>query len=151
MEAGADRAGGAPPLGPALALAAAAGALAFAMQTGRSALGPVGAALAVWLVAGALTDLWLRGGRGGLSDKALRLTRLPRADWGKLLAHSGLGITIFGVAAMTAWQVEDIRVAKVGETLRGCGLSDHAERGDPLRGAELSDHDGRYVGVPGRR
>ncbi|MGB5558109.1 MAG: heme lyase CcmF/NrfE family subunit [Paracoccaceae bacterium] len=109
------------PLGPALALAVAVGALAFAMQTGRSALGPVGAALAVWLVAGALTDLWLRGGRGGLSEKTLRLIRLPRADWGKLLAHSGLGITIFGVAAMTAWQVEDIRVAKVGESFEVAG------------------------------
>ena len=46
---------------------------------------------------------------------------MPRSDWGKLLAHSGLGITIFGVAAMTAWQVEDIRVAKVGETFEVAG------------------------------
>jgi cytochrome c-type biogenesis protein CcmF len=109
------------PLGPALALAVAFGGLAFAMQTGHSALGPVGAALAVWLVAGALTDLWLRAGRGDLAGKLQRLSRLPRADWGKLFAHSGLGITIFGVAAMTAWSVEDIRVASVGETFEVAG------------------------------
>jgi cytochrome c-type biogenesis protein CcmF len=35
---------------------------------------------------------------------------LPRADWGKACAHAGLGVTIFGIAGMTAWQVEDIRV-----------------------------------------
>ncbi len=109
------------PLVPALVLAIALGGLVFAMQTGRSALGPVGAALAVWLVAGSVTDLWLRGGRGDPVQKARRISRLPRADWGKFLAHSGLGITIFGIAAITAWQVEDIRVAEVGETFEVAG------------------------------
>mgnify|MGYP003603030394 FL=1 len=42
--------------------------------------------------------------------------RLPRAGWGKAAAHSGLGITVFAVAAMNAWAVEDIRVAQLGET-----------------------------------
>ncbi len=101
---------------PALALAVALGGLAFAVQTGRSALGPVGAALAVWLVTGSLTDIWQRSGRGVVPVRIRRITRLPRADWGKFFAHTGLGITIFGIAAMTAWQVEDIRVAEVGET-----------------------------------
>ena len=42
--------------------------------------------------------------------------RLPRADWGKAVAHAGLGITIFGIAAMTAWVTEDIRVVQKGGT-----------------------------------
>ncbi len=99
-----------------LALAVAAGALAYAMQTGRSALGPVGLALAVWLVGGALTDIALRTGRGGLARRIRRLGTLPRADWGKAVAHSGLGITMFGIAGLMAWEAEDIRVAKVGES-----------------------------------
>lgn len=53
------------PLAGAFALAVAVGALAFAMQTGRSALGPVGLFLAAWLVTGAAVDLWSRTGRGG--------------------------------------------------------------------------------------
>lgn len=32
------------------------------------------------------------------------------------MAHGGLGVTFIGVALMLAWNVEDIRVAKVGET-----------------------------------
>ena len=99
---------------PVAVLALALGGLAFAMQTGRSALGPVGAALGAWVVFGALWDLWSRTGRGG--DRLGRLTRLPRADWGKATAHSGLGITVFAAAAMNAWMVEDIRVAREGET-----------------------------------
>ncbi|NEY88769.1 heme lyase CcmF/NrfE family subunit [Tabrizicola oligotrophica] len=104
------------PLRGALALALALGLLAFALQTGRSALGPVGLALGAWVVLGALIDLWNRAGRGGLADKFARLGRLGRADWGKATAHSGLGVTIFAVAAMHAWAIEDIRVVNVGET-----------------------------------
>ncbi len=43
-----------------------------------------------------------------------RLGRLPRADWGKAVAHGGLGVTIFAVSAMLAWKTEDIRVVPVG-------------------------------------
>ncbi len=104
------------PLAALAAVAAAAAALAFAVQTGRSALGPVGLALGIWVVGGAALDLWMRGGRGGPADRLRRIMQLPRADWGKAVAHGGMGITIFGVAGILAWQVEDIRVANIGET-----------------------------------
>jgi cytochrome c-type biogenesis protein CcmF len=102
-------------LWPAAVLAVALGALAFAMQTGRTALGPVGVALGAWVVAGSALDLWARTGRDGLTVRMGRLTRLPRADWGKAVAHAGLGISIFAIAAHLAWMEEDIRVAQVGE------------------------------------
>ena len=101
---------------PALVLALALGGLAFAMQTGRSALGPVGLMLGAWVILGALTDVWGKTGREGVSARLSRLGRLPRADWGKLSAHGGLGVTIIAVAAMNAWKIEDIRVVQVGES-----------------------------------
>ena len=101
-------------LAPAFALAVALGVLVFALQTGRSALGPVGLFLGAWLVMGALVDLWSRTGRGG--GRLRRLMRLPRADWGKAVAHAGLGITMAGIAGMLAWEVEDIRVVHPGES-----------------------------------
>ncbi len=104
------------PLWGLLALAMAAGALVWTMQTGRSILAPVGMILLVWLVGGAVADTYTRTGRGDWRAKLRRLRNLPRADWGKSVAHGGLGVTIFGIAAITAWQVEDIRVAEVGET-----------------------------------
>jgi cytochrome c-type biogenesis protein CcmF len=103
------------PLWGVLALAIAAGALAWTMQSGRSILGPIGAVLAVWLVGGAAMDIWARTGRGGFSGRFARLTRLPRADWGRVVAHGGLGICMFGIAGMMAWETEDIRVVQVGE------------------------------------
>ncbi|WP_108385164.1 heme lyase CcmF/NrfE family subunit [Yoonia sediminilitoris] len=115
-------------LGMWLLLAVALAGLAFAIQSGKSALGPVGVALGVWVVGGALADLWMRSGREGWTVRLRRISRLPRADWGKATAHIGMGVTIFGIAAMLAWQKEDIRVADIGDRWEvgqfGFGLED---------------------------
>lgn len=103
------------PLAGLAVLSLAMAGLFYAIYAGRSLLGPAGVLLGVWVVGGAVVDLLLRAGRGGLSDRLGRVMRLPRGDWGKTVAHAGMGVTIFGVAAMTAWQQEDIRVAQVGE------------------------------------
>ncbi len=109
------------PLRTVFVLSVAVGVLAWAMQTGRSGLGPVGLFLAAWLVSGAAVDLWSRTGRG--ENRFGRLARLPRADWGKAVAHAGFGITIAGVAAMMAWETEDIRVVQEGETFELSGFT----------------------------
>jgi len=104
------------PLWPAALLAVALAGLAYAMQTGRSAMGPIGVLLGVWVVAGSLIDLWSRTGRGDTGGRIRRLGRLPRGDWGKMVSHGGMGITVLAIAGHLAWQEEDIRVAREGET-----------------------------------
>ncbi len=103
------------PLMGAAVLALSVAALVWAMQSGKSALAPTGMALGAWLISGSIVDLWKRTGRGGVAGRFSRLFKLPRADWGKGLAHSGLGIVFIGISGLLAWQVEDIRVAKIGE------------------------------------
>ncbi|MEM8849855.1 MAG: heme lyase CcmF/NrfE family subunit [Pseudomonadota bacterium] len=105
------------PLLPAAGLALAVVGLVWAMQTGRSLGGPLGAGLGVWLVVASLIDLMSRTGRGRLGERLGRAMRLPRADWGKMLAHGGLGITIFGVAALVSWEQERIEVMEIGDTM----------------------------------
>ncbi|MEM7488500.1 MAG: heme lyase CcmF/NrfE family subunit [Pseudomonadota bacterium] len=105
------------PLMPAAVLALAVTGLVWAMQTGRSLGGPLGAGLGVWLVVASLVDLMSRTGRGDWSARLGRATRLPRADWGKMLAHGGLGITIFGVAALVSWERERIEVMEIGDAM----------------------------------
>lgn len=107
----------------ALALAVALAGLAFALQTGRSALGPIGVLLGSWLVLGVLVDLWTRGGRQGPAARLRRIARLPRADWGKTLAHGGLGVTMFAVCAVLGWSSEDIRVVQPGESFEHRGYT----------------------------
>ncbi|WBU60865.1 heme lyase CcmF/NrfE family subunit [Paracoccus albus] len=102
------------PLRGAIFLTLAVMILVFAVSTGRSGLAVIGAGLGAWLIFGALAELWFRTGSAGLS----RLRRLPRADWGKALAHAGLGVTFIGISLLMAWQVEDIRTARIGESFQ---------------------------------
>jgi len=100
------------PLIPAAALAIVAFFFVWSVQSERTILGPVGFLLGVWLVGGAFTDLWSRLGRGEIAGRLGRLARLPRADWGRVAAHAGLGVTFMGISGLMAWQVEDIRVVQ---------------------------------------
>jgi cytochrome c-type biogenesis protein CcmF len=104
-------------LAPVGMLALALAGLFWAVGTDRSLAGPLGVALGVWLVVASVVDLLSRTGRGPWRERLGRTTRLPRADWGKMLAHGGLGITIFGIAGLVAWEQERIAVMNVGETL----------------------------------
>ncbi|MFC3630392.1 heme lyase CcmF/NrfE family subunit [Paracoccus angustae] len=118
------------PLWPALALTGAVMALVWAVSTGRSAIAVIGAGLGAWMMFGAIAELIHRTGQSGLS----RLARLPRADWGKATAHAGLGVTFIGIALLTAWQVEDVRVAQVGQPFRVGGYDITLARVDEVEG-----------------
>ncbi|NNL17353.1 MAG: heme lyase CcmF/NrfE family subunit [Boseongicola sp.] len=106
------------PLWIVMAMTFAVAALVWVIQTERSLIAPIGSALGSWLVFGSAADLWQRTGRGSFSNRLRRILRLPRADMGRVTAHAGLGITFIGIAALTAWQIEDIRVATPGESFR---------------------------------
>lgn len=105
---------------PSMVLAFAVLTLVFVVQTGKSLLGPIGLALGIWLLSGAAQDI---ASKLGKKRDLSRLLRLPRADWGRFLAHGGLGITIAGIAGLTAWTVEDIRVVQIGETFDVAGYT----------------------------
>ena len=124
------------PLWGVLALAVALGALVWMLQTGRSMLAPIGIALAVWLVLGAITDVAsrIRLRQVGFGESLRRARNLPRADWGKAVAHAGLGVTFFGIAAITAWESEDIRVVRLGDAFPAAGYT--------LRLDAVEEHEG---------
>ncbi|MEM7746227.1 MAG: heme lyase CcmF/NrfE family subunit [Pseudomonadota bacterium] len=102
----------------AAAAALAVGGAVMGFQEGYGLLAPIGLALAAWLILGVFVELYERG---GFAKKGLggfrRLAGLPRADWGKSIAHAGLGLTVMGIAAVSAWEIEDIRLARPGDTI----------------------------------
>ena len=142
-------------LAPAAGLALAVAGLAWSVGTGRSLLAPIGMGLGAWLVFGAGTDLWTRTGRGAIAARLGRLKRLPRADWGRGLAHAGLGVVFIGISGLLAWQVEDIRTAQVGETFTVAGyqvtLEDVSRKQGPNYEATVATmriaKDGREIAV----
>jgi cytochrome c-type biogenesis protein CcmF len=81
-------------------------------------LAPFGVALGVWVVAGALAE-WaarVRLLQVPLAESLRRAWGLPRAAWGGMLAHAGVGIAVIGIVATSAWQSEAVRAMKPGES-----------------------------------
>ncbi|MDO5605047.1 MAG: heme lyase CcmF/NrfE family subunit [Paracoccus sp. (in: a-proteobacteria)] len=139
------------PLRGALILSLAVMTLVFAISTGHSALAVIGAGLGSWLVFGAAAELWFRTGSAGAS----RLLRLPRADWGKAIAHSGLGVTFIGVSLLMAWEIEDIRTVPIGGSFEVGGYEITLQAVDEVQGPNYVStmasmavaRDGRHVAV----
>ena len=95
------------------------------VQPGTSIFGPAGIALGTWLILGALADFFLkiRVGKISLIQSVRWLIQLPGTDWGKMFAHAGLGLTIMGISAITAWEQEDIRIAYPHQEFKVGGYS----------------------------
>jgi cytochrome c-type biogenesis protein CcmF len=80
-------------------------------------LAPLGMALGAWLIFGSLADLAKRIAlfNAPVKTSLSRIVGLPRSSLGMTAAHSGLGLMIIGIIAITLWKVEHIAAMKPGE------------------------------------
>lgn len=80
------------------------------VQTGAPILAAVGIGIGIYLVIGSLAELWMRAGLGrmALSKSFGRLKGLPRSIYGTAIAHFGVGVTVIGIVAVSAFSSEDI-------------------------------------------
>jgi cytochrome c-type biogenesis protein CcmF len=103
----------------AMALGILALAVTFAIQRGGPVLAPFGIGLAVYVMAGAITDLVERIGlfRMPLGVAFARARGLPRSTFGTAVAHFAAGILLFGVIAESQWNAERIVTLKPGESV----------------------------------
>src|SRR5580692_8051269 len=100
-------------------IAAVAIAAAFALQHGGPVLAPFGVGLALFVMAGAVTDLAERTMilRIPIGSALRRAVGLPRSAWGTAVAHFGIGVTLLGIVVVTAWGAERIAALRPGETV----------------------------------
>src|SRR5262245_28269884 len=103
----------------AIAIAVITVAVIFAMEGGGPVLVPFAIGLALFVMAGALTDIVERTGllKVPFRTALLRASGLPRSAWGTAFAHFGLGITLLGIIGETQWGVERIAELKPGQTI----------------------------------
>jgi cytochrome c-type biogenesis protein CcmF len=94
-------------------------AVTFAVEGGGPILVPFVFGLAVFVIAGALTDLVERTGLLKISFATAfsRARGLPRSTWGTALAHLGLGITLLGIVGETQLGTERIAEVKPGQSI----------------------------------
>jgi len=77
----------------------------------------IGVGLALFVIAGALSDLVDRSGllRMPIRIALRRAVGLPRSAWGAAVAHMGLGLTLLGIVGETQWGTERIVMLKPSE------------------------------------
>jgi cytochrome c-type biogenesis protein CcmF len=99
-------------------------AIVAAVEGGVSVLAPFGIGLALFVMAGALTDIVERVGlfRVPLSVVRQRAAGLPRSVWGTAFAHFGIAVTLLGVVSVGTWESERIVGLKPSQTVSLSGF-----------------------------
>ncbi|TPJ28311.1 heme lyase CcmF/NrfE family subunit [Mesorhizobium sp. B2-8-3] len=131
----------------AFALAIAAMLVTGLFIDGASVFAALGVGLAVWLVAGALTDLAVKSGFGSVAPGIMlrRFAGLPRSVFGTALAHLGLGLTLLGIVGTLCFGTEKILSMHPGETLELSGHTLRFEGLSPQKGPNFTEDRGRFL------
>ena len=92
-------------------------AIVWAWALGGATFAPLAIGLAVFVIAGALSDMIERVGvfRVPLATAVRRAQGLPRSSWGTMFAHAGIGVALIGIVCETTWNSEYIRSMKIGD------------------------------------
>jgi cytochrome c-type biogenesis protein CcmF len=99
-------------------------AIVVATASEISILAPFGIGLALFVMAGAVTDVVERVGlfRVSLSVVRQRAAGLPRSVWGTAFAHFGIAVTLLGVVTVGTWASERIVGLKPSQTVSLSGF-----------------------------
>jgi len=106
-------------------LAVGAGIVTAALQGPGPWLAPIGIALGLWLIAGALSETAFRVKlfQAPGAETWRRAINLPRSAYGSALAHLGVGVMVLGITATSAWRTEEILAMKPGESVEISGYT----------------------------
>jgi cytochrome c-type biogenesis protein CcmF len=98
-------------------------AVLWAWVRGGSAFAPLAIGLAVFVIVGALTDLAERCMlfRVPLPIALRRARGLPRATWGTVFAHAGVGVALIGIVCESTWNTELITTLKPNDVAKVAG------------------------------
>lgn len=110
-------------LWPAFAAALAVAALTLYLSHAKQVLAAAGIGLAFWAIFGALTDLAVKSGgrKTPLLTRLRRLKALPAAFWGTAFAHMGLGVSLFGMLAVSSFERDYLGAVKPGQAVELAG------------------------------
>jgi cytochrome c-type biogenesis protein CcmF len=100
-------------------LSAVAIAAAFALEHHGPVLAPFGVGIAIFVMAGAVTDIVERTMILRIPFNAVlhRAIGMPRSVWGTAFAHFGMGASLLGIVSVTAWGSEHIAAIKQGDVI----------------------------------
>jgi len=115
---------------------------------------PFGIGLGIWMITGAIVEIAERTKflRAPFGTFISRLKGLPGASIGMALAHMGLGVTVIGIVAISAWKTEKILVLNPGQSVEIAGTTVKFISTIPGDGPNYSSITGRFeVSVDGKK
>ena len=115
--------------------------------TERSALlGAIGISLFVWLAGSTLLFWWkIVAGNSGLHASFLkRLTMIPRATHGMMIAHLGAAIVVLGITGACLWKYEHEQVIKPSESFKLGSFDIRLDSEKLIRGANYSVNESHF-------
>ncbi|MEX2479516.1 MAG: cytochrome c-type biogenesis CcmF C-terminal domain-containing protein, partial [Gammaproteobacteria bacterium] len=108
---------------------------------------PLGLFLGFWVAFGALADLGDRAKlfRADLGTSMRRLFGLPRTVWATAIAHFGIGVTVIGIVATTAWERELVTTMRPGDTAELAGYEISFDGLQRVAGPNYSSERGQFT------
>jgi cytochrome c-type biogenesis protein CcmF len=105
----------------------------YSVTSGGSPIAPIMIGIGIYIVAGALTEiLWrAKAFRADWSEVGRRLRNLPRASYGSMLGHMGIGLFVIGAVSTSVWHTEKIVAMSPGGTQE---ISGYTIRFEGVRG-----------------
>jgi cytochrome c-type biogenesis protein CcmH/NrfF len=109
-------------------------------------LAPLGVGLAVWVMAGSVSEIVTRvkffqiGPKRGFA----RLVGLPGSAWGTAAAHFGIGVTVLGIVTASAFQEERVLTMRPGDTVELAGFQVTFDGAAPRRGPNYTEEVGHF-------
>ncbi|WP_020185874.1 heme lyase CcmF/NrfE family subunit [Methylopila sp. 73B] len=90
---------------------------------GGPTLAALGVGLALFAIVGGFSEVMERTKlfRAPAAESVRRAKGLPSSSWGGAFAHAGMGVTLLGVVAATAWSSEVVLAMRPGEQIDFAG------------------------------
>ena len=112
-------------LRPAAGAAIAMTLLVATWTLGTHLLTAIGLGIAAWIIAG---SMWLvvkraRVGERTAAGSASLLAHAPRAFYGMVLAHMGLGVVVAAITTVSTWEQENVLRMKIGDSTSIAGYT----------------------------
>jgi cytochrome c-type biogenesis protein CcmF len=110
-------------------------------------LAPLGILLGFWVAFGAIAELIdrTRFGRIALAESWRRLLGLPRSAFSTTIAHFGVGVSVIGIVATSAWAGELITTMSPGQNATVSGYNVHFDKVDQAPGPNYTAERGFFT------
>ena len=110
-------------------------------------LAPLGILLGFWVSFGAIAELVdrIKLGRISPAQSWSRLIGLPRSAFSTTIAHFGLGVSVIGIVATSAWSGENITTMTPGQTANLSGYTVHLDNIDKVAGPNYDAERGLFT------